>query len=228
MPHLWVEPVEQHQDTEPGPNLSLSLSLPVYACLCLGLWLRSAPIALPHQHIYCTCLLASCHPHTQFPFIYPENLVEGRKKSLKSIEKDYSSWGQACLTSTENTHSYPERHTYTVPLIQPAGCPAQAHQQVSLKATDSVVGHQSISSFSSTERIWGSWETPCLKWYLCATAFFTVLSWLELHNKKKQEHGHKASATTPIMSHIHANYHCYLCLISECTILWLFIATVSS
>lgn len=170
-----------------------------------------APICLPHQHIYCTCLLAACHPHTLFPFIYLENPLEGEKKdnaSLKSIEKVYSCWGQACLTSIENTHGHPERRTYTVPLIQPAGCPAQAHQQISLKATDSVVGHQSISSFSFTERIWGSWETPCLKWYLCATAFFTMLSWLELHNKKKQEHGNQASATTLIMSHIYVN-HCY-------------------
>lgn len=160
-PRFSPMPVEQHQHTEPGPNLPLSLRLPVYACLCLGQRLRPAPIFLPHQHIYCTCLLAPCHPHTQFPFIYPECLVEGEKKrkkkegkaSLKSIEKDYSCWGQACLTSIENTHSNPGRCTYTVPLIQPAGCPAQAHQQVSLKATDSVVGHQSTSSFSSTERI---------------------------------------------------------------------------
>ena len=105
--------------------------------------------------------------------------------SLQKKEKDDSCWGQACLTSTENTHGYPERRTYTVPLIQLAGCCAKSHQQVSLKATDSVVGHQSISSFSPTERIWGSWEKQCLKWYLCATAFFTVLSWLELHNKNK-------------------------------------------
>lgn len=91
--------------------------------------------------------------HTQFPFIYQEILAEGKKEDnadLKSIDKDYSCWGQACLTSIENTHG---RCTYTVPPIQPAGCPAQAHQQVSLKATDSVVGHQSISSFSSPEMI---------------------------------------------------------------------------
>lgn len=74
-------------------------------------------------------------------------------QAKKSAENDYSCWGQADLTSTENTHEYPERHTHTVPLIQPAACPAQSHQQVSLKATDSAVGHQSISSLSSPERI---------------------------------------------------------------------------
>lgn len=121
------------------------------------------------------------------------------------------------------------RGTNTVPLIQLAGCTVQSHQQVSLKATDSVVGHQSISSFSSTERIWGSWEKLCLKWYLCVPAFFTVLSWLGLHNKKKQqEHGHESSGTTLITSLIYVNYHFFLCLFSQHTILWLFIATVAA
>lgn len=111
VPHLGAEPVGQHQHTVPGPNLPLSLSLPVLARLRLELRLRPAPISFPHQHIYCTCLLAPCHPHTQFPFIYPANLADGAKKRdnerLKCREKDYSCWGQACLTFTENTHCYP-------------------------------------------------------------------------------------------------------------------------
>lgn len=138
MPHLGAEPAEQHQHTKPGPNLPLSLSLPVYVFLCLGMQLRPASITLPHHHIYCTCLLAPCHPHTA-----PRHLVKepGRRKekkinaNLKSIENDYSCWGQACLTSTGNTHDYPERCTYTVALIQPAGGPVQSRQRVSLKAT---------------------------------------------------------------------------------------------
>lgn len=77
VPHLGAEPVEQQRRTGPRPNLPPSLSLPMYACLRLGLRLRPAPIALPHQHIYCTCLLAPCHAHTQFPFIYREKLAEG-------------------------------------------------------------------------------------------------------------------------------------------------------
>lgn len=84
----------RHQHTVPGPNLPLSLSLPVSARLCLELRLRPAPISLPHQHIYCTCLLAPCHPHTQFPFIYPANLVDGVEKEdnerLKCKKKDDS------------------------------------------------------------------------------------------------------------------------------------------
>lgn len=157
MPHLGAEPVEQHQHTEPGPNLPLSLSLSVYACLCLGPATEAGPYRTPSS-AHLQYLSAGTLPSTHtVPLHLPRE--PGRRRetkdnaSLKSIEKDYSCWGQACLTSIENTHSYPERRTYTVPLIQPAGCPAQAHQQVSLKATDSVVGHQSISSFSSTERI---------------------------------------------------------------------------
>ncbi|KAK5884970.1 hypothetical protein CesoFtcFv8_018730 [Champsocephalus esox] len=80
MPHFGAEQVEWHQHTDPGPNLPLNLSLPVYACLCLGPRLKMAPICFPHQHIYCTCLLAACHPHTLFPFIYLENPLEGEKK----------------------------------------------------------------------------------------------------------------------------------------------------
>lgn len=52
----------------------------------------------------------------------------------------------AHLNSTKNTHDHRERYTYIVPVIQPAGCPAQSHYRVPLKGTDSAVGHQSISS----------------------------------------------------------------------------------
>lgn len=185
MPHLGAEPIEQHLHTEPGPNLPPSPSLPVYASSVPGAATEAGPYR-PPSSVHLLYLSAGTLPSTHtVPLHLPREPGRRDKKDntdWESIEKDYSCWGQACLTSIENTHCYPGRCTYTVPLIQPAGRPAQAHQQVSLMATDSAVGHQSISSFSSPERIWGSWETLFLKWYLCATAFFTVLSWLELHN----------------------------------------------
>lgn len=185
MPHLGAEPIEQHLHTEPGPNLPPSLSLPVYASSVPGAATEAGPYR-PPSSVHLLYLSAGTLPSTHtVPLHLPREPGRRDKKDntgWESIEKDYSCWGQACLTSIENTHCYPGRCTYTVPLIQPTGRPAQAHQQVSLKATDSAVGHQSISSFSSPERIWGSWETLFLKWYLCATAFFTLLSWLELHN----------------------------------------------
>lgn len=73
-------------------------------------------------------------------------MVEEDFMSWKTtIENAYWSWGQSCLTSTENTHYHSERRTDTVPVIQRSGCPAQSHQRVPLKATDSAVGHQSMS-----------------------------------------------------------------------------------
>ena len=56
-----------------------------------------------------------------------------------------------------------------------------------------------------------------------------VMTWVtQFFFLKRQEHGHGSSATTLIMSHKHVNCHGYLCLISECAMLCLFIATVKS
>ena len=82
MPHFGAEPVEQHQHTAPGPNLPLCLSPPVYACLCLGLRLQPSPISLPHRQIYCTCLLAPCHPNTHSPASFTERTRRGEKENM--------------------------------------------------------------------------------------------------------------------------------------------------
>lgn len=173
----------------------VSTCLWVYACLCMSLSARGCNWGLPlSPSLISTSTVPVCwHPaiHTQFS-IWWENKMEGKKKKkIRQAKKNL----QKMTTHVEVKQIWPPmrtprsilRGTNTVPLIQLAGCTVQSHQQVSLKATDSVVGHQSISSFSSTERIWGSWEKLCLKWYLCVPAFFTVLSWLGLHNKKNSK-----------------------------------------
>lgn len=74
----------------------------------------AAPITLPHQHIYCTCLLAPCHPYTAPLHLLTEPGRRDFKKDnigLRSIENNYSGLGQACLTFPENTHGHPERYS---------------------------------------------------------------------------------------------------------------------
>lgn len=79
---------EKHQHTAPGFNLPLSLRLPVYVSLCPRLQLRPAPITIPHQHIYCTCLLAPCHPYTVLLHLVREQ--DGREeKKDKASQKIY-------------------------------------------------------------------------------------------------------------------------------------------
>lgn len=111
---------------------------------------------LPPSSAHLLYLSAGSLPSTHTVPIHlrrePGRTAKEKISKPKIYRKIYSCWGQAYLTSTENSHSYADRRIYTVPLIQPAGCPTQPHQQVSFKNTDSVVGHQSISSFSSTER----------------------------------------------------------------------------
>lgn len=66
--------------------------------------------------------------------------------------------------------------------------------------------------------VWSDISVPLHSLPCCHDLSYTI---------KKQEHGQKASTTTLSMSQIYVNYHCYICQISEHTILWLFITTVS-
>lgn len=99
----------------------VSTCLWVYACLCMSLSARGCNWGLPlSPSLISTSTVPVCwHPaiHTQFS-IWWENKMEGKKKkkirqAKKSTENDYSCWGQADLTSNENTQEYPERHKYS-------------------------------------------------------------------------------------------------------------------
>lgn len=83
---------EKLQHTAPGFNLPLSLRLPVYVSLCPRLQLRPAPITIPHQHIYCTCLLAPCHSYTVLLHLVREQDGREEKKKDKASQKIYRKW----------------------------------------------------------------------------------------------------------------------------------------
>lgn len=190
MPHPGAQP---SRETSAYSTRFQPASESTPACVCLSLP-EAATEACPYHHPSSAHLLylsAGTLPSIHSSPFGERTRWKGRKKKDKASQKNL----QKMTTHVEVKQIWPPmrtprsilRGTNTVPLIQLAGCTVQSHQQVSLKATDSVVGHQSISSFSSTERIWGSWEKLCLKWYLCVPAFFTVLSWLGLHNKKNSK-----------------------------------------
>lgn len=142
-------------------------------------------------------MCARTHTHTRFPIIYTQIMADNRVLKLQKtttdadVDNDCAAGGAlpSCTTGTLRG-TCAQWLTFTL-----AGRRAQVRQLLPLKATDSAVGHQSKSSFSSPPMIQGCRETPCLNWYLCAAAFFSALSWLEFHNavwktaKKEKSNG---------------------------------------
>lgn len=184
MPSLGEQPAESAYRTRPQPASEL---LPVCAWGCD--WGQPVSPSLISHLLY---LSAGSLPSTHAVLLHlpgePGRTKKGDNTSIKSIERVDSCWGQACSTSAKNSHGYPDRHMHTVPLIQRDGCPTQSHQRVCLKAADSVVGHQSISPFTSTEGIVFEVISLCH-----CILYQVVMTWVTQYEK------HKNGGTKPVL-----------------------------
>lgn len=117
MPHPGAQP---SRETSAYSTRFQPASESTPACVCLSLP-EAATEACPYHHPSSAHLLylsAGTLPsiHSSPPF-GERTRWKGRKKKIrqakKSTENDYSCWGQADLTSNENTQEYPERHKYS-------------------------------------------------------------------------------------------------------------------
>lgn len=232
MPHPGAQP---SRETSAYSTRFQPASESTPACVCLSLP-EAATEACPYHHPSSAHLLylsAGTLPSIHSSPFGERTRWKGRKKKDKASQKIYRKWLLMLRSSRSDLqwehpgvsweaqiqyHSFSWLGALCNPINRFLWKP-----QTLWWAIKAYLHSVPLKGSEAPERscVWSDISVSLHSLLCCHDLGYTI-------KKKQQEHGHESSGTTLITSLIYVNYHFFLCLFSQHTILWLFIATVAA